>query len=66
MDGIELTSHIRSNYGLDLPIIMISSRSMQKHRDMAWEAGINAYLTKPYTDDFLLHYMDKLLRGNSQ
>lgn len=55
MNGIELTSHIRSNADLkDTPVIMITSRSQDKHRQLAKEVGVDAYVTKPYTDNSLL------------
>ena len=38
----------------DLPIIMITSRSQDKHRDLAERAGINAYITKPYNESDLV------------
>jgi chemosensory pili system protein ChpA (sensor histidine kinase/response regulator) len=38
----------------DLPIIMITSRIAQKHRDYAAELGVNHYLGKPYGEEELL------------
>lgn len=55
MNGVELTSHIRGRDDLkSLPIIMITSRSQDKHRQMAKQAGVDAYFTKPYNDVELL------------
>jgi chemotaxis protein histidine kinase CheA/ActR/RegA family two-component response regulator len=55
MNGIELTSHIRGREDMkDLPVIMITSRSQEKHRRMAEQAGVSSYLTKPYNDAELL------------
>ncbi len=55
MNGLELTEHLRRRADTrDLPIIMITSRSMDKHRDQAKRAGVNFYVTKPYTDADLL------------
>jgi chemosensory pili system protein ChpA (sensor histidine kinase/response regulator) len=55
MNGLELASHIRTQERLkNLPIIMITSRSTQKHRQMADEMGIDFYLVKPVQDDNLL------------
>jgi chemotaxis protein histidine kinase CheA/ActR/RegA family two-component response regulator len=55
MNGIELTSHIRGREDLKgLPVIMITSRSQDKHRRMAEQAGVNTYITKPYNDIELL------------
>jgi CheY-like chemotaxis protein len=36
---------------------MITSRSMDKHRRQALSAGVNVYLTKPYTDHELLQHV---------
>jgi len=55
MNGLELTQHLRLKENMrDLPIIMITSRSMDKHREQAMQAGVSIYLTKPYTDADLL------------
>ncbi len=55
MNGVELTYHIREREDLNgLPIIMITSRSQEKHRRMAEQAGVNAYITKPYNEGDLL------------
>ncbi|WP_397450435.1 Hpt domain-containing protein [Pseudomonas sp. NA-150] len=55
MDGFEVASRIRNDQRLkDLPIIMITSRSGQKHRDHAMTIGVNDYLSKPYQESVLL------------
>jgi len=55
MDGFDLARNIRADARLrDLPIIMITSRIAQKHREHAMELGVNHYLGKPYSDDELL------------
>ncbi|WP_461467036.1 hybrid sensor histidine kinase/response regulator [Melaminivora sp.] len=55
MDGFDLARNIRSDPALqDLPIIMITSRIAQKHREHAMELGVNHYLGKPYSDEELL------------
>ena len=55
MDGFDLARNIRGDAALqDLPIIMITSRIAQKHRDHAQELGVNHYLGKPYADEELL------------
>jgi len=62
MNGLELTSHIRSKTETkDIPVIMITSRSTEKHREMADSAGVNAYLTKPFSEDELLENIQNLL-----
>jgi len=55
MDGFDLTRHVRgTELTRSLPIVMITSRTADKHRRMALELGVNAYLGKPYQDDELL------------
>lgn len=55
MDGFEVLGHVRADEQLkELPIIMITSRSGQKHRDRAMGLGVNEYLSKPYQESTLL------------
>lgn len=55
MDGFDLLRNIRAQARLQhLPIIMITSRMAQKHRDLAMELGVNHYLGKPYSDEELM------------
>lgn len=55
MDGFDLARNIRADASLaDLPIIMITSRIAEKHRDHARTLGVNHYLGKPYSEDELL------------
>jgi chemosensory pili system protein ChpA (sensor histidine kinase/response regulator) len=62
MNGIELAAHIRARpERRKLPIVMITSRTTQRHRQLAESAGIDAYLTKPVRDDELLDLMRTLL-----
>ncbi len=55
MDGFEVATRVRNDPRLkDLPIIMITSRTGQKHRDRAMAIGVNDYLGKPYQESVLL------------
>ena len=55
MDGFELTKRMRQDPRTQkLPIIMITSRTADKHRQYAMELGVNAYLGKPYHEEELL------------
>ncbi len=55
MDGFDLARNIRADEKLrDLPIIMITSRIAEKHREHARELGVDHYLGKPYSEDELL------------
>jgi chemosensory pili system protein ChpA (sensor histidine kinase/response regulator) len=55
MDGFDLVRNLRADPKLaDLPVIMITSRIAQKHRDYAAELGVDHYLGKPYAEEDLL------------
>lgn len=55
MDGFDLVRNIRGDARLrDLPVIMITSRIAQKHRDYAAQLGVDHYLGKPYSEEDLL------------
>jgi chemosensory pili system protein ChpA (sensor histidine kinase/response regulator) len=65
MDGFDLVRNIRANPALrDLPVIMITSRIAQKHRDHAASLGVDHYMGKPYSEEDLLaligHYAGSL------
>ena len=64
MDGYELATHMRNDARLrHIPIIMITSRSGEKHRQRAFEIGVNRYLGKPYQEAELLRNVGELLSG---
>jgi chemosensory pili system protein ChpA (sensor histidine kinase/response regulator) len=55
MDGFDLVRNLRADIHLkDLPVIMITSRIAQKHRDHAAQLGVNHYLGKPYSEEDLI------------
>jgi chemosensory pili system protein ChpA (sensor histidine kinase/response regulator) len=55
MDGFDLVRNIRADVRWrELPVIMITSRIAQKHRDHASELGVDHYLGKPYSEEDLL------------
>ncbi|MGJ7522920.1 Hpt domain-containing protein [Variovorax sp. LT1P1] len=55
MDGFDLARNIRADEALKhLPIIMITSRIAEKHREHAAQLGVNHYLGKPYSEEELL------------
>lgn len=64
MNGIELTSHVRDSARTkNVPVIMITSRSTEKHRRMCKDAGVDVYLTKPYSDDVLIDHVQRLVHS---
>ncbi|OOG50745.1 Hpt domain-containing protein [Polaromonas sp. C04] len=55
MDGFDLARNIRGDQHMhDLPIVMITSRIAEKHREHAKQLGVNHYLGKPYSEEELL------------
>lgn len=62
MDGFDLTRNVRSDARTaHLPLVMITSRTADKHRRYAEEIGVNVYLGKPYNEDELLGTLHRLL-----
>ena len=62
MDGFEVATLVRHDEQLkDLPIIMITSRTGEKHRDRAMGIGVNEYLGKPYQESLLLEAIQQLV-----
>ena len=63
MDGFDLTRNVRGTEATkDIPIIMITSRTADKHRNVAMGLGVNAYYGKPYQEPVLLAAIEELLR----
>jgi chemosensory pili system protein ChpA (sensor histidine kinase/response regulator) len=62
MDGFELATHMRNERRLQgIPIIMITSRTGEKHREHALRIGVNRYLGKPYQEGELIENLHALL-----
>ncbi|HJU39268.1 MAG TPA: response regulator, partial [Tahibacter sp.] len=63
MDGYELATYMKNDPRLKLvPIIMITSRTGEKHRQRALEIGVERYLGKPYQEVDLLRNVQETLR----
>ncbi|MBV8658633.1 MAG: Hpt domain-containing protein [Burkholderiales bacterium] len=62
MDGFELTRNLRANADTrGIPIIMITSRTADKHKNYAFELGVSVFLGKPYQEDELLEHIRRLI-----
>ncbi|MCL5043194.1 MAG: Hpt domain-containing protein [Gammaproteobacteria bacterium] len=62
MDGFEVATLVRHDEELkELPIVMITSRTGEKHRERAKGIGVNDYLGKPYQESQLLEAIAKLV-----
>jgi chemosensory pili system protein ChpA (sensor histidine kinase/response regulator) len=62
MDGFDLTRNIRHDpRTAGIPIIMISSRTAEKHRSHADQLGVDAFLGKPYQEAELLQHISQFM-----
>jgi chemosensory pili system protein ChpA (sensor histidine kinase/response regulator) len=62
MDGFDLTRNVRGGEKTaGIPIIMITSRTADKHRNYALDLGVNAYFGKPFQEPVLLAAIAGLL-----
>lgn len=63
MDGYEFLASIkRQNHLREIPVIMITSRSGDKHRRKAYNLGVSAYLNKPFEESILIEKIRELTR----
>jgi chemosensory pili system protein ChpA (sensor histidine kinase/response regulator) len=64
MDGFELATHMQNEASFStIPIIMITSRTGEKHRDRAMEIGVTNYMGKPYQEEELITNIQSALDG---
>ena len=67
LNGLELTIRLRAYpTWAGIPLLMLTSRSAEKHKAQAFEAGVSHYLTKPYQDQDLLACVRALLREQTK
>jgi chemosensory pili system protein ChpA (sensor histidine kinase/response regulator) len=63
MDGFEFARNVRADAGTRaIPIVMITSRTADKHRKRALELGVDEYMGKPYQEDQLLALIRRYTR----
>ncbi|WP_298914189.1 response regulator [uncultured Nostoc sp.] len=66
MNGFELLSNFRQYPNLaKIPVVILTSRSAEKHRQLAQELGARAYLTKPYLEHEFLSTIKGLINSNT-
>ncbi len=62
MNGFELIKNVRASADTaNIPIIIISSRSADKHQKIANDLGVNVFLGKPYKEEELLNHLSELI-----
>jgi chemosensory pili system protein ChpA (sensor histidine kinase/response regulator) len=67
MDGFDLARQVRGDPVMrHIPIVVISSRIAEKHRNQASQLGVNAFLGKPYAEAELLRHIADLLAPGSR
>jgi DNA-binding NarL/FixJ family response regulator len=63
MDGLTLLQHIRSNPQLvQIPVILLTAKSMSQDRIAGYNAGADAYIPKPFDPDELISIIDNAIR----
>jgi CheY-like chemotaxis protein len=66
MNGFEFLKHRQQDPALaDIPIVILTSRSGEKHRLIAAELGANDYITKPFLENKLLATVTDVLEKNN-
>ena len=67
MDGYQLLASLRALPAYrNLPVVMISSRSSEKHRQKAFDLGATDYLVKPYQEDQVISLIKHLVKEVTQ
>lgn len=62
MDGFEFVKNLKSlEMFKAIPIIMITSRTADKHKNHAFELGVDGFLGKPYQEEELMLDIKRLL-----
>jgi chemosensory pili system protein ChpA (sensor histidine kinase/response regulator) len=62
-DGFEVAAFVRNtDRTREVPIVMITSRSGEKHRDRARTLGVDRYVIKPYQEDQLMTELRSVIR----
>ena len=65
MNGFEFLSHWKQNANIsEIPVIMVTTRSGKKHRQLALALGAKSYLTKPCSHPELLETIGELITQN--
>jgi chemosensory pili system protein ChpA (sensor histidine kinase/response regulator) len=63
LDGYGFLARVRANSSLkQLPVVMLTSRSGEKHRRLADNLGATSYFSKPYNEQVLLQTIDRMVK----
>ncbi|MBW4447665.1 MAG: hybrid sensor histidine kinase/response regulator [Spirirestis rafaelensis WJT71-NPBG6] len=62
IDGYGFLGRVKSNNDIkNIPIAMLTSRSSDKHRQLALQLGARAYFSKPYNEQELLRTLEQII-----
>ena len=64
MGGFEATQHIRDELKMDIPIIALTANALKGELEKCLDAGMNAYLSKPFKEEDLIRLIAGLLNLN--
>jgi len=63
LSGIEVCKLVRQNYGVTIPIVMVSARNQSENAEEGRKAGANDFVTKPFSRELLLKTVFAQLGG---
>ncbi|MBD2296243.1 hybrid sensor histidine kinase/response regulator [Anabaena sphaerica FACHB-251] len=62
LDGYSFLERVKSHDDLkSIPVAMLTSRSSNKHRQLAMQLGARAYFSKPYNEQDLLRTLEEII-----
>lgn len=62
--GFEILAELRADAGLaDLPVLMLTARGQARDREMALQAGVSRFMTKPFANEEMLSAVRELTEG---
>jgi len=63
--GFEILAELRSEASLsDLPVLMLTARGQARDREMAMQAGVSRFMTKPFSNEELLSTVREMTQGH--
>ena len=66
MDGVAASIAIRNELNSNVPIIALTANALESEKEKCWQAGMNEYITKPYSPSFLLEKIIFLIENSSK
>jgi DNA-binding response OmpR family regulator len=63
MDGLKMLQSIRADFSIShIPVIVLTAKGDDENKTKAINMGANAYITKPFSKDYLVARIDQLLK----